>query len=131
MCDRDNCVRYEKHFITATFEQNSISDTVCASSYLLLAATSHKPDSDSKRETEKERMREREARKENMRITWSWKRRSNRAAVLWDLLCALCRLSELHDGSPCLLHAPVTFPIAYLQFCHSHTICFKCQVIQP
>lgn len=58
MCDRDNCVRYEKHFITAIFEQNSISDTVCASSYLLLTASSHVPDSDSNREWERERERD-------------------------------------------------------------------------
>ncbi len=110
MCDRDNCARYENHFINATFGQNSISDAVRAPSYQLLSAAGCMSDSDSNNIVKKKGR--------PWRKTWELHRVKNRGRIgqeccgIWHLLSPLSwddgsHLSPARVCSPALLSAPL------------------------
>lgn len=109
-CDRDNCTRYENHFINATFGQNSISDAVCAPPYQLFSVAGCMSDSDSNNIVKKKGR--------PWRKTWELHWVKNRGRIgqeccgIWHLLSPLSWDDGSHLSSTCvyslvLLSAPL------------------------
>lgn len=99
-CDRDNCTRYENHFINATFGQNSISDAVCAPPYQLFSVAGCMSDSDSNNIVKKKGR----PRRKTWELHWvkNRGRKGQECCGIWHLLSLLSWDDGSHLSSTCV-----------------------------